>query len=587
MQNFKKFLYLLTPHERKSAALLLFMILMMAILEMIGVMSILPFMAVVTNPNITETNLILNSMFKVSKVFGVENNQEFLLALGFVVFMLLVFSLSFKAFTAYFQTRFVQMRQYSIGKRLLEGYLRQPYSWFLSRHSADIGKTILSETSEIIGSGINPLLHLIASSMVTITLVTLLFLADPKLALIVGVSIGSCYGIILIFARRYLKKIGNDRLKNNELRFLAINEAFTAAKEVKLGGLEKVYINRFSHPAFIFAQKQASASIIRQLPRFILEGIAFGGVLLVILYLIAQRGGFNEAIPILSLYVFAGYRLFPAIQQIYASFTQITFSSASLDRLYNDIKNLKPYSSNKTEGTLTFNKRIELKNINYNYPNNSKSTLKNISLIINAKSTVGMMGVTGSGKTTIIDIIIGLLEPQTGTLEIDNKIINSQNLKNWQRNIGYVPQNIFLADRSVAANIAFGVDPKNINLKAVEKASKIANLHNFVTNELTKGYDTIIGENGVRLSGGQRQRIGIARALYHDPQVLILDEATSALDNQTEQVVMEAVNKLRKDITIILIAHRLTTLKNCDNIFKIQRGQLVNQGKFEELINEK
>ena len=197
-----------------------------------------------------------------------------------------------------------------------------------------------------------------------------------------------------------------------------------------------------------------------------------------------------------------------------------------------------------------------------------------------------MMGVTGSGKTTIVDIIIGLLEPQIGTLMIDNKIITGQNLKSWQRNIGYVPQNIFLADQSVAANIAFGVDPKNIKLKAVEKASKIANLHNFVTNELTKGYDTIIGENGVRLSGGQRQRIGIARALYHDPQVLILDEATSALDNQTEQVVMEAVNKLRKDITIILIAHRLTTLKNCDNIFKIQKGQLVNQGKFEELINK-
>ena len=231
-------------------------------------------------------------------------------------------------------------------------------------------------------------------------------------------------------------------------------------------------------------------------------------------------------------------------------------------------------------------KSIILKNVHYSYPNTSRTALKNINLTIPVRSKVGFVGATGSGKTTIVDIILGLLEPQSGTLEVDENIITKHNSRSWRRSIGYVPQEIFLADSTVAANIAFGVEARDINQKAVEKASKIANLHNFVTNELTKGYDTIIGENGVRLSGGQRQRIGIARALYHDPQVLILDEATSALDNQTEQVVMEAVNKLRKDITIILIAHRLTTLKNCDNIFKIQKGQLVNQGKFEELINK-
>jgi ATP-binding cassette, subfamily B, bacterial PglK len=584
MQNFKKFLYLLSPRERKHAVLLILMILIMAFLEMIGVMSILPFMAVVSNPILTETNPILNYLFNASSIFGVQDNQEFLLFLGSLVFIVLIASLSFRALTAYTQTKFVQMRQYSIGKRLLSGYLHQPYSWFLSRHSADIGKTILSETNQIIGSGINPLLHLIASSTVAVALVSLLILTEPKLALIIGLVIGSFYGLIYMIVRRHLNKIGKETLKSNELRFLVISEAFSAAKEVKLGGLEKVYVNRFSNAAFPFAQNQALASIIRQLPRFILEAIVFGGILLIVLYFVAKKGSFNEAIPVLSLYVFAGYRLMPAMQQIYASFAQITFANASLDKLYNDIRNLKPLNLNHNEDNLLFNKKIELKNVHYNYPNTTRTTLKNINLTINSKTTVGMMGVTGSGKTTAVDIIIGLLEPQKGTLVVDEQVITKKNIKSWQRSIGYVPQDIYLADQSVAANIAFGIDPENINIDAVKKASRIANLHDFVISELPKQYETIIGENGVRLSGGQRQRIGIARALYHTPKLLILDEATSALDNQTEQIVMEAVNNLRKDITIVIIAHRLTTLKNCDNIFKLEKGHIIEQGTFKELI---
>ena len=211
--------------------------------------------------------------------------------------------------------------------------------------------------------------------------------------------------------------------------------------------------------------------------------------------------------------------------------------------------------------------------------------LKDISLSIPAKSTVGLVGTTGSGKTTMVDIILGLLEPQKGTLEVDGKIITKQNSRSWQRSIGYVPQHIYLTDNSIAANIAFGVEPKDINQDLVEKASKIANLHNYVINELPKQYHTTIGERGVRLSGGQRQRIGIARALYHESKVLILDEATSALDNQTEKIVMDAIKNLSKDITIILITHRLNTVKNCDKIYLLKNGEIKNEGTFEELIN--
>tara|TARA_B100000989_G_scaffold21727_1_gene14248 strand:+ start:15132 stop:16889 length:1758 start_codon:yes stop_codon:yes gene_type:complete len=582
MHTVKKFLSLLTKNERKNAYLLLVMILIMALLDMIGVASILPFMAVLTNPEIVETNIILKKMFEISNTFGVENNQQFLFVLGSLVFGLLIISLLFKALTTYAQLRFVQMREYTISKRFLEGYLYQPYSWFLGRHSADIGKTILSEVGGVVGRGMKPLMEMIAKGMVTIALVILLIITDPKLALIVGFSLGAAYIIIYSLSLNYLSKIGEERLRSNQKRFTTVSEAFGAAKELKVGGLEQIYIDRFSDPAKTYARHQASAAVIGQLPRFALEAVAFGGILLVILYLMNQKGSFNSALPIISLYAFAGYRLLPALQSIYASFTRLTFIGPSLNALCDDIQNLKPSITNSDKGYVKLNKKISLKNIFYNYPNSSRTALKDITINIPAKTTVGLVGATGSGKTTTVDIILGLLEAQKGTLEIDDKIITKLNSRAWQRSIGYVPQHIYLSDDSIASNIAFGVKSVNIDQEAVKKASRIANLHEFVINELPEKYKTIVGERGVRLSGGQRQRIGIARALYHNPHVLILDEATSALDNETENIVMDAVNNLRKDITIILIAHRLNTVKNCDMIFKLDKGKIIEQGSFDD-----
>ena len=585
MQTLKKSLFFLSPKERKRAALLLVMMVIMAVLDMIGVASILPFMAVLANPNLIETNEILNTMFKGSSILGVESNQQFLFFLGTLVFLLLITSLTFKAFTTYVQVRFVRMREYSIGKRLLEGYLRQPYSWFLNRHSAELGKTILSEVGIVIDNALNPLMELLAKGMVTIALIILLILADPMLAIIVGFSIGSAYGLIFYFIKSYINKTGEERLKNNQLRFNTISEAFGAAKEVKVGGLEETYIKNFSISAQILARTIASSQVIALLPRFILEAIAFGGVLLLVLYMMSQTGSFNDALPIISLYVFAGYRLMPAIQQIYASFTKLTFVGPSLNKLYDDLMSLKPSEKNEDNDSISLNKSIILKNIYYNYPGSSRTALKNINLNIPARSTVGLVGATGSGKTSTVDIILGLLEPQSGSLEVDGKIITQYNSKSWQSSIGYVPQQIYLSDDTVSANIAFGVDSKDINEEFVKKASKIANLHEFVINELPNKYQTTVGERGVRLSGGQRQRIGIARALYHNPQAIILDEATSALDNQTEKAVMDAVNNLGNNITIIIIAHRLSTVKKCGKIFLLENGELADQGSFEELIN--
>jgi ABC-type multidrug transport system fused ATPase/permease subunit len=583
MQTLKKLLDLLTPHERRRAGVLLGMILIMALLDMLGVASIMPFMAVLANPELVKTNEILKTAYAVSSNLGVDSPEQFLFALGIGVFVLLVGSLAFKALTTYAQLRFTLMREYSLGRRLVEGYLYQPYSWFLNRHSADLGKTILSEVSTVIGGGLMPIMTLIAQGAVAIALLTLLIVMDPKLALTVGLTLATAYGLIYKTTSGLLVRMGIERVKANQERFTAVSEAFGAAKEVKVGGLEHAYIQRFADPAQTYARHQASAQVISQLPRFALEAIAFGGMLLVMLYLMAQSGSFASALPIIALYAFAGYRLMPALQQIYGALTQLRFAGPALDALHKDLMSLQPAGPNTQQPSMALTQAITLNNIVYRYPNAAAPALKGISLTIPAKSTVGVVGATGSGKTTTVDLILGLLDAQEGTLAIDGQPITDHNKRAWQRAIGYVPQQIYLADDTVAANIAFGIEPEQINQTAVERAAKIANLHEFVISDLPQGYATTVGERGVRLSGGQRQRIGIARALYHNPQVLILDEATSALDNLTEQAVMEAVRNLGHEITIILIAHRLSTVKECDQIFLLVKGELKRRGLFEEL----
>ena len=586
MQTIKKLFSFLTINEQKYAGLLFILILVMSLIEMIGVASILPFMTVLTNPDLIDTNFILITMFNFSNFFGVENKQDFIFALGVLVFVMLIISLSFKAFTTYALVRFVQMREYSIGKRLLEGYLHQPYSWFLSRHSADLGKTILSEVQQIILLGMRPLMDSIAQFMVITAIISLLFVVDAKLTIITGIVLSGAYLIVFFIVRNYLNILGNKRLKNNQLRFTIINEAFGSSKEVKIGGLEDSYINRFSTSAQIFARAQASWVVIAQLPRFILEAIAFGGILLLILFTLAKTGNFNSALPVLSLYVYAGYRLMPAMQKVYEGFTQLIFIRPSVNKLYDDIQSLKDFKKIKNQTTVSFKKIIKLNNVDYSYPNSSKKILNNINLSIPSKSTIGLVGVTGSGKTTIVDIILGLLEPSKGFLEVDGKIISAQNSRSWQKMIGYVPQQINLVDDTIAANIALGLESKDINHEEIERASKIANLHDFVIRDLPNKYLTVIGERGVRLSGGQRQRIAIARALYHNPQLLILDEATSALDNQTEKAVMDAINNLNKNITIIVVAHRLNTIKKCDKIYQIEKGELNKEKTYDEFMND-
>jgi ABC-type bacteriocin/lantibiotic exporter with double-glycine peptidase domain len=488
-----------------------------------------------------------------------------------------------KALAIYFQLSFSLMCEYTMGKRLLQIYLSQPYAWFINSHSSDLAKNVLSTVNQIIHQGLLPLFNLISQTIVIFFITTLLVLVDLKLTIIVGSTLGIFYGVVYLSFSNLVNRKGSERVKNDQDRYAALSNAFGSIKETKLGNLVNFFIQKFSKPAKNFAKNQAAAQTISQLPRYLFEAIAFGGLLLIILYLMRQSNNFITILPILSLYIFAAYRLMPATQQLYSSFISLRYVDKAIDTIYK-IRPTK-LNFNSSNKKIDFKKEISLKNITYFYPKSIKTNLNNISLKILANTTVGVVGHTGSGKTTLIDVILGLLEPQDGILKIDDTIIDKNNLSLWQNNIGYVPQQIFLIDDTLTSNIAFGIDEKSINHEVVEQVSKIANLHNFVINELPEKYNTIIGERGIRLSGGQRQRIGIARALYNNPSVLILDEATNSLDNSTERNVMNSLNNLRNKITIIFIAHRINTLEKCDQIILMENGKIIASGNYDELSN--
>jgi len=587
-QTIRKLLSLLTPEERRHGYLLLGMVVLMAILDMIGVASILPFMNVLSNSNLVTSNLYLGLIYNHLEF---SSPETFLVFLGFIVFLLLLLATAFKALTTYRLLYFSQMGEYAIGRRLVEGYLRQPYDWFLSQHSADIGKTILSEVGQVINGSLVPMVQLIAQGAVSLAIICLLISVNPEVAALIIFGLGAVYAIIYLSLRRYLTRIGMERVTSNQLRFQVTQETFGGIKDVKVAGLERVALERFDGPAQRYAQHQTTSLLAAQLPRYALEIVALGGMLLLAIYAMRIPGGLSAALPLMALYGLAGFRLLPALQQIYAHLTRIRFSGPILDRLHADIAALptakvQPIAARETEQPIPLLTALTLEDVTYRYPNARGTALDKLSIRIPVHSVVGLVGTTGSGKTTAVDVMLGLLTPQSGQILVDDNPITRANLRSWQRAVGYVPQQVFLTDETVAGNIAFGISPTEIDQAAVERAARIANLHDFVTNQLPQGYETRIGERGVRLSGGQRQRIGIARALYHDPEILFLDEATSALDNVTEQVVMDAVHNLGRKKTIVLIAHRLSTVRDCDTIFVLENGRLVDQGTYQGLLRE-
>jgi ATP-binding cassette subfamily C protein len=455
-------------------------------------------------------------------------------------------------------------------------------------------KNIQTEVTEVTTSVIDPILNILNKGISVLLTIVLLIMIDPILVLLIGTIFGSVYFAVYSITKKTLSQIGQGSLEDNEKKFKAINEALGVFKIAKLLHLEPFFIDRFAQASRRFTRNQSKRLAISNLPRFVVETIAFSFMIGVSLYIIASKPNFTEVIPILGLYVFASYRLMPGIQQIYTNFSVIRSRWSHVIYLQRELDpcvvhpafRFKKSESEVTQ-PLTLNPAplIEFRNVTFSYPNTKTTTIENVSFTIADNITLGFMGETGSGKTTIIDLILGIISPDRGVIFVHGNPIGSQNIEAWQKAIGYVPQDIYLTDNTIAENIAFGLTKNEIDMDKVHKAAALANIADFIESDLINQYDTIVGERGVRLSGGQRQRIGIARALYYDPQLLVFDEATSALDNETEKSVMAAIDNLSHEKTIIIIAHRLTTLQKCDRVIKIERGRIVKSGAFDEVVN--
>jgi ABC-type multidrug transport system fused ATPase/permease subunit len=587
LDAFKKLHALMHPRERRRTLLLFGMMTIMSLLETSGVASIMPFMAVLADPAMVETNPRLGAVYK---WLGFGTPQDFLFFLGLFAFFALLVSTGFRALTVWAILRFTSMRNYTFSRRLFKGYLTRPYVWFLGRHSSDLGKTLLSEVSHVIRGALVPALQLIAQVVVAASLMILLLLVHPLLTLTISVFLCGSYWLIFWVRRRHLSRIGEDRVRANKERFRISSEAFGAIKEVKILGLEKSFLRRFEKPSLRYAKHRAASQLMAQLPQYGMQVIAFGGILLTVLYQLLDRSNLGTTLPLIALYALAGYRLLPALNQIYVSASTLRFALPAVEILHRELTEVEGQVTEKP-ATVINNKTprlqhcLELRGISLRYPDATSLALNDISMSVPARSTVGLVGHSGAGKTTAADVMLGLLEPEKGKVLLDDTPITAENKRAWQSFTGYVPQHVFLIDASVTANIAFGVEPSDVDMSAVQRAARLANLHDFVMNELEDGYETLIGERGVRFSGGQRQRVGIARALYRDPELIVMDEATNALDNITERAVIDAVSNLRNQKTIILIAHRLTTVKRCDRIYIFEGGRIVASGTYEELVD--
>ncbi len=580
-----KLLVLLNENERKQLYWLLATMVGMAFIEVASVGSIMPFMGVVTNPDYIFENKWLHAAYE---YFNFPTTNAFLLAVGITVLLILLISNASTAVVTWWIYRYSWMRNYSIATNLLHMYLNRPYEYFLNRNTEELKKNVLGEVQLVVINIVISLLLSVKSGVAIVFICALLIAIDPVLAVVVSGTLGAAYILLFLFVSKVLRRIGLERAEANRKQFKIISESFNGIKILKVIGKEQYFWESFAAQSLIVSNNFAKKAIIGALPRYAFEVIAFGGVILIVLYFLAADKRLEQIIPLLSLYAFAGYRLLPSMQAIFIKLSSIKYALPALDLLYQAHTEMSDWEvpPEKTDcaTALTLNNSIRLKIMRYNYPDQREAVFKDLDLTIPARKTVGFAGSTGSGKTTIIDLILGLLVPQEGELMIDGRTIDTQSRPVWQRMIGYVPQDVFLIDDTVAKNIALGDDLSAIDQKAVERAARLANLHDFIKHDLPDGYQTSVGERGIRLSGGQKQRIGIARALYHNPEVLILDEATSALDGVTEDVIMQAIHNLSRKKTIIIIAHRLTTLKECDQIYVLDKGKVAEHGSYQELL---
>jgi ABC-type multidrug transport system fused ATPase/permease subunit len=569
--SLKQLWQILSPLDKRKVIYVLILVIGMAFIESAGVISIMPFLAVLSNPGIAESNHYLNLLYDFTEA---SNKQNFIVYLGFISLFIVVFSTVLKILTQYAVNRFSSLQRHYFSTRLLKIYLQQNYEFFIQRNSTVLVKNILSEVDQLIWTMILPALTLMSYGIVLLSMVGILLLYDPLMAIATALVLGVFYVAIYMLVRKKLNQIGQEFTQANTERYQNCQEALAGIKDVIINNAKHEYIEQFERSSRVFARHIATRDTLGQVPLNIIETVGYGCLIGLAMILVVSGKDVSHILPILGLYGFAAYRMLPAAQNIYRSISQIKFSEQVLAVLQPEFelqKTSESFINQHDVKPLKFDHSIRLQNIKFAYPNRSEQpVLDGFNLEIKKNSSLGIMGKSGCGKSTLMDILLGLLSPQKGKIYVDDVELTVENIASWRNLVGYVPQFIYLADKTIAENIAFGVPKEKIDLKQVKKVARLAQIDDFIMHNLKNGYDEIVGERGIMLSGGQRQRIGIARALYKDPQVLFMDEATSALDHETEQAINHAVQSLNGKMTMVIIAHRGNAVEGCDQIINLK-----------------
>jgi ABC-type multidrug transport system fused ATPase/permease subunit len=575
---------LLTKDQRKRFYALQIMVILMSFTEIIAVASIIPFMALVGDMNLLQQDTYISKIYRAS---GLISESQFVLILGVIILIILFISTVISMFTTWRLSIFATKIGTEIADRLYSYYLNREWLFHTSGSSAQLTKKISYETTRITNGVLVPLLQMNARISLALFMSLTIFIYDPKVALVGLAIFALAYFILYKLVRSRLQINGRAISQGNEERFRLMNEGFGGIKDVLLLGKAYEFIKRFKQTGGVLAYSQGTNAALAQVPRYFMELVAFGSMITLIIYLVAVHdNNLGMILPILSVYALAGFKLLPAFQQIYASTATIKGNIAAFESIHHDLTNSsqrKPLKKRIAQEHLFPKKQISFKHINFSYPGKSELFFKKLDILIPANSIIGLVGKSGSGKSTLIDILLGLIKPQEGELKVDDIVIDDNNLRSWQNTIGFVPQSIFLSEGTIAENVAFGIPREEINIAQVKQALELAHLSELVKN-LEQDIHTKVGERGVQLSGGQRQRIGIARALYHEAKVLIFDEATSSLDGITEKMIMDAIHNFKGEKTIIMIAHRLKTIQECDQILLMDKGGIIDQGTYEYLI---
>ncbi|WP_253451569.1 ABC transporter ATP-binding protein [Halomonas sp. Y3] len=582
-QRLKKLYSLLSAEQRRKLIALQSLVIIMAFAEVAGVAAIGPFMAVVGDISRLEGEGILAQIYQAS---GMETPRQFLFWLGIGVLGALTVAALISMYVTWRLALYAQQIGAELSTRLYQHYMRQPWLFHASGSSSQLTNRIAQEATRITNNVIQPLMKMNAKGTMALVMATAIFLFNPLVA-IVGIALFAiAYLVLFRTVRRSLARNGKVITRTNQLRFKLMNEGFGGIKDTLLLGRQADFNQRFGATSQAWGRAQGVNKALSEVPRYAMELLAFGAVIALVLYLLAAHdGNLGEILPIISVYALAGFKLLPAFQQIYTSLAKIKGNIASFDSLEEDLAASQDASAGKpaeAAGKRPPQQGITLDNIHFRYPGKEEKALDGLTLHIPRNQVIGLVGASGSGKSTAIDILLGLMEPQKGALKVDGEALSGDGLRAWQNSVGFVPQAIFLADASIRENIAFGLPPEQIDDERVARAAQMAHLDELVE-RLPEGLNTRVGERGIQLSGGQRQRIGIARALYDDAEVLVLDEATSALDGITEKLVMDAIHDFSGKKTIIMIAHRLATVKQCDTIYILADGQVVDHGGYEQL----